>query len=244
MIKIIGATDKGKVRKENQDAYIIRQWDDNCGYAMVCDGMGGEKAGDVASRTVCDLIAKFLDRDLRNELSENSVKSVLLSAISAANAKVYSMAKEEPAYCGMGTTLVLAVVMGNQMHVVNVGDSRVYLVSEDALQQITHDHTVVQTLVDRGEISEQQAANHPQRHYITRAVGVSDALDVDYQLFDLAPTGAVLLCSDGLTGYGAEETLYPLVRQAMDAQDASPLIEYANQQGGMDNVTAVVIYQG
>lgn len=243
MIKIIGATDAGKVRNENQDAFAYRLIGDNWAYALVCDGMGGEKAGDVASVTACQLISKFFARDLQQDMTETSVKSVILSAISAANAKVHSMAKENPEYKGMGTTLALVVIMDTQMHVVNIGDSRVYLLSSGSLTQLTRDHTVVQSLLERGEISTQQAENHPQRHYITRAVGVNGCVDIDYQLLEFAPDNKILLCSDGFSGYITESTLPPLLEQAISTEDASPLINFANQQGGNDNVTAVVIYR-
>lgn len=243
MIKIIGATDAGKVRNENQDAFAYRLIGDNWAYAFVCDGMGGEKAGDVASVTACQLISKFFTRDLNETMSEISVKSVIISAISAANAKVYSMAKENPEYKGMGTTLALAVIMNKQLHVVNIGDSRVYQVFPSSLKQLTRDHTVVQSLIDRGEIDKQQAASHPQRHYITRAVGVNNSIDIDYQLLEFNPDSKLLICSDGLSGYITEETLPPLLEEAISKGDAQPLINFANQQGGNDNVTAVIIYQ-
>ena len=127
MIKFMGATDTGKVRQQNQDAFICRRVGENTGYAIVCDGMGGEKAGEVASATECQLSDKFFHCDVKEEMSESAAKAVIFSAISAANAKVYSMAKENPDYHGMGTTLVLAVVVGENMHIVNIGDSRIYM---------------------------------------------------------------------------------------------------------------------
>ena len=135
MIRFMGATDTGRQRHQNQDAYICRRVGEQTGYAIVCDGMGGEKAGEVASATACQLIEKFLHRDIREGMSESAAKAVIFSAISAANAKVYSMAKENPNYHGMGTTLVLAVVLDEWMHIVNIGDSRIYMVEKKAVQQ-------------------------------------------------------------------------------------------------------------
>ena len=136
MIKFMGATDTGRMRQQNQDAFICRRVGENAGYAIVCDGMGGEQAGDVASTTACQLIEKFFHRDVNETMSEAAAKAVIFSAISAANAKVYSMAKENPDYHGMGTTLVLAVVVGECMHIVNIGDSRIYMVEKRSIRSL------------------------------------------------------------------------------------------------------------
>lgn len=241
MIKVFGATDPGKVRKENQDAFAYRIIAENTAYAIVCDGMGGEKAGDVASSTACQMISKFFQRDISDTISESSMKSILFSAVSAANAKVYSMSKENPGYEGMGTTLVLAAVQGGVMHVVNVGDSRIYLSDGQTATQITRDHTVVQNLIDRGEINEEQASIHPQRHYITRAVGVEDEIDIDYQVIDLEQGSQVLLCSDGLSSYLSLELLPGLLQRCLEEESTQSLIDFANENGGSDNITAVLL---
>ena len=217
MIRFMGATDTGRQRHQNQDAYICRRVGEQTGYAIVCDGMGGEKAGEVASATACQLIEKFLHRDIREGMSESAAKAVIFSAISAANAKVYSMAKENPNYRSgwnmlLSLTvslipLVLAVVLDEWMHIVNIGDSRIYMVEKKAVQQLTRDHTLVQTMVDRGEISSEEAQNHPKKHYITRAIGVGDTLDIDYQMYQLKKESQVLLCTDGLSNYLRPEKL-------------------------------------
>lgn len=243
MIKFMGATDTGKVRHQNQDAFICRRVGENAGYAIVCDGMGGEQAGDVASATACQLIEKFFHRDVHETMSESAAKAVIFSAISAANAKVYSMAKENPNYHGMGTTLVLAVVVGECMHIVNIGDSRIYMVEKKAAKQLTRDHTLVQNMVDRGEISEEEAIHHPKKHYITRAIGVGDTLDIDYQMYELKKESVVLLCTDGLSNYLTLEKLPEMLRHCIQNGGIQELIDYANGKGGSDNITAVVLYR-
>ena len=243
MIKFMGATDTGKVRQQNQDAFICRRVGENTGYAIVCDGMGGEKAGEVASATACQLIDKFFHRDVNEEMSESAAKSVIFSAISAANAKVYSMAKENPDYHGMGTTLVLAVVVGENMHIVNIGDSRIYMAEKKAVKQLTRDHTLVQNLLDRGQISQQEALNHPKKHYITRAIGVGDTLDIDYQMYELKKESIVLLCTDGLSNYLEIEKLPELLKNCIRKESLADLIDFANDQGGSDNITAVMLYR-
>ncbi len=243
MIKFMGATDTGKMRHQNQDAFICRKVGENTGYAIVCDGMGGEKAGDIASSTACQMIEKFFHRDITEQMSEAAAKAVIFSAISAANAKVYSMSKENPDYHGMGTTLVLAVIIEEQMHIVNIGDSRIYMVEKKAVKQLTRDHTLVQNLIDRGEISEEEAVNHPKKHYITRAIGVGDTLDIDYQMYELKKESVVLLCTDGLSNYLRLEQLPELLKSCIRKNSIQELIDYANNQGGSDNITAVMLYR-
>ena len=206
MIKLMGATDTGRLREQNEDAFICRQIGEQTGYAIVCDGMGGENAGDVASATACRLIEKFFHRDIREGMSEGSAKAVIFSAISAANAKVYSMAKENPAYHGMGTTLV-------------------------------------QNMIDRGELSVEEAEHHPKKHYITRAIGVGDTLDIDYQMYELKKESVVLLCTDGLSNYLKLEKLPELLKSCIRKGSLQELIDYANNRGGSDNITAVVLYR-
>ena len=243
MIKFMGATDTGRMRQQNQDAFICRRVGENAGYAIVCDGMGGEQAGDVASTTACQLIEKFFHRDVNETMSEAAAKAVIFSAISAANAKVYSMAKENPDYHGMGTTLVLAVVVGECMHIVNIGDSRIYMVEKKTAKQLTRDHTLVQNMVDRGEISKEEAVHHPKKHYITHAIGVGDTLDIDYQMYELKKESVVLLCTDGLSNYLTLEKLPEMLKHCIQNGGIQELIDYANDKGGSDNITAVVLYR-
>lgn len=243
MLKIIGETNPGRVRPMNQDAFASKTFGENCGYAVVCDGMGGEKAGDVASKTTCDIITTFFSRDLREDMSEAAVKAVMFSAISAANAKVHSMAKNNREYFGMGTTLVAAVVLGEALHLISIGDSRLYIMDSKRAVQVTRDHTMVQNMVDRGEITSEEALTHPKRHLITRAVGVGDTLDIDYQMFELKPEYLLLLCTDGLSNYARPEKLAELVQKSVKDSTTKYLVDYANNQGGADNVTAVVMYQ-
>ncbi len=243
MLKILGETHRGRVRAMNQDAFAYGIVGENCGYAIVCDGMGGENAGEVASSTACKLIESFFSRDLKEDISESSVKAIMFSAISAANAKIYSMSNENKEYSGMGTTVVAAVVIGHDAHIVHVGDSRLYLTDQTRAVQMTRDHSVVQNKLNRGEITKEEALTHPERHKITRAVGVSSTLDVDYQMFELKSEYCMLLCTDGLSNYASPEVLAELVQRSIAENSARALMDYANGQGGSDNITAVVLFQ-
>lgn len=162
-------------------------------------------------------------------------------AISHANLVVNRTARDTEALRGMGTTVVLAVAEGNTVTIAHAGDSRAYLIHGEELSQLTHDHTVVQMLMERGEITEEEALSHPQRHYITRAVGVDCEIRVEFSQAELGEGDAVLLCSDGLYNY-ADPTDFPrLVREALESGDASGFIDAANAGGGGDNITAVIL---
>ena len=243
MLKTIGETHPGRVRSMNQDVFSYQTFGDNCGFAIVCDGMGGARAGDVASKTTCDMVSAFFSRDLRADMSDAAIKAVMFSAISAANAKVYAMSRENWEYSGMGTTMVAAVLMNNDLHIISIGDSRLYVTDAKQAVQITRDHTVTQHMVEIGELTAEQALTHERRHQLTRAVGVGDTLDIDYQMVELQPEQRVLLCSDGLTNYAGEDMLAKLVKKAVQNQNTKHLIDYANNRGGSDNVTAVVMYR-
>ena len=242
MLKIIGETHPGRVRSMNQDVFSYQTFGDNCGFAIVCDGMGGARAGDVASKTTCDILTSYFSRDLRPDLSDGAIKAIMFSAISAANAKVYSMAKENREYGGMGTTLVAAVLMNKDLHIISIGDSRLYVIDHKKAVQITRDHTVTQHMVDLGELTAEQALTHERRHQLTRAVGVGDTLDIDYRMVELNDDYRVLMCSDGLSNYTSDEMVAKLVKKSVHNHTTKYLVDYANNRGGSDNITAVVMY--
>ena len=180
MLRIAGKTDVGKKRAANEDGFFVAKLSSDAAYAVVCDGMGGENGGHVASSCAVEQIRKMVEDGYREDFNENSVKNMMLSAISAANAQVFAIAEKNDSLKGMGTTVILAVVRGSIIHIAYAGDSRVYLIDENGVRQLTRDHSMVQMMVDRGEISAEEAQYHPEKHYITRALGVGGMLDVDY----------------------------------------------------------------
>lgn len=241
MLRIAGKTDVGQKRTANEDRFFVAKLSENTAYAVVCDGMGGEKGGHVASSCAVERIRKAIESGYQEDFGDNSVKNLMLSSISAANAQVFSMAEKNEALKGMGTTVVLALVRESVIHIAYAGDSRAYLVGETGARQLTHDHSMVQMMVDRGEISPEEAQYHPEKHYITRALGVSSMLEVDYLEEEMPDKGAVLLCSDGLSNYLDQEDLHRLVWNNDTALAADRLIAQANAMGGADNITAVLI---
>ena len=240
MISLIGGTDKGLVRKTNQDGYEFAVLSERLAFAVLCDGMGGENGGGIASETVIRFVTEVLLRDLHDDMTELSLRSVMQSAVAGANALVYDAAQKDPLLSGMGTTLIMAVFLGEHLFVGYVGDSRVYLVTPEQERKLTKDHTVVQMLVDIGEITEEDAASHPKRHYITRAIGVAPGVEADFLEHPLTADCTVLLCSDGMYNYLAAGTLRELLESCVQSGSVNTLIELAKAGGGTDNITAVV----
>jgi PPM family protein phosphatase len=229
-----GSSDVGQVRDGNEDSLLIR----NSVFA-VADGMGGHLAGEIASATALEPI-EALDGRVFPDASEAA--TALSSAVVAANATVSKLATDNPLYRGMGTTLTAALVEGRRVHVAHVGDSRAYLLRDGQFSQLTDDHTLVQHLVDEGQITREEAAHHPQRSIITRAIGVSPEVDVDSMTLELRPGDQLLMCSDGLTGVVDDRAIAELLETTADPDEAvNRLVEQANRAGGPDNITVVLL---
>jgi protein phosphatase len=227
---VIGAaTDVGRVREGNEDGYLV---DEAVGLAAVADGMGGHQAGEVASATALEALRAAV----------NSGQPVR-EAVEDANRAVFTKALSDPAFANMGTTLTATtLVAGGTLIVAHVGDSRAYLMHDGELSQITQDHSHVEELVREGKLTEAEAAVHPLRSVITRALGVDDEVDVDVYPVELQPGDRVLLCSDGLSGMVHNETIAAELRREEDpGRAAQRLVDAANAAGGEDNVTVVVI---
>lgn len=242
MYRIEGATHQGLVRLHNEDRYAGTMLTDDYGYALVCDGMGGEKGGSIASTLACEEIRQVLDGSFQEKLDEKTIYLTLEAAIESANRAVLACARESGGeLSGMGTTASLAVVLGDTCYLANVGDSRVYLLHQSRLTQLTVDHTRVQNLIDLGEITEQEAQHHPQRHYLTKAVGVDPQLTPFFRQQLLSEGDLLLLCSDGLYGMMDRDRLEALLCQVAAGGDCQLLINEANRLGGQDNITAVAV---
>lgn len=233
-------TDRGILRETNQDNCMAACPDGNSCFAVVCDGMGGAKAGDVASEIAVKIIADRIAAAWRKDMSNESVIRLLESAIAAANVTIFDKAAEDPAFAGMGTTVVAAVVIGDRLVVAHAGDSRAYAFT-DRLTQLTKDHSLVQDLVDAGLITEAQAAVHPNKNYITRALGVAEKVEIDFSEFTFAENERILLCSDGLTNFVTEDKIAEILASDDCGGMAQRLVAAANENGGGDNITAVVL---
>lgn len=228
------ATDVGRVREANEDAL----WTGDSVFA-VADGMGGHAAGEVASATALEPVAGL---DGKVFPDARAARDALATAVSKANAAVVEKAEGDPAFAGMGTTLTAAMFEGKRLHVAHVGDSRAYLLRNGELSQLTTDHTLVQHLIDEGELTPEEAAEHPHRSVITRAIGVGEEVEVDSLTIHLAPDDQLLLCSDGLTGVvGDADIARWLLREDEHEAAVRKLVDAANAAGGPDNITIVLL---
>ncbi len=236
-----GATDIGRVRSNNQDTFRMGRLSDTALYAVVCDGMGGANGGNVASNITADILEKRIVSQYREDMTEASVFNLLESAVIAANIEVFDRAMEETELSGMGTTVVVTVVMRNEAYIAHVGDSRGYHLSNGVLKQVTIDHSVVQEMIEKGQLTAEQARSHPRKHFITRAVGVENTVRPDFTTVILEHNDRLLLCSDGLTNM-VSDTDMQTVLCTENADTVVPnLIDTANTAGGDDNITIVVI---
>ncbi len=241
MIITASGSDAGRLRDVNQDVCEVRRLSGGEILALVCDGMGGERGGNVASRTASRVITEYIEERFGKK-HPGQPRDILCEALRRANAEIYRMACANGELQGMGTTAaaVLLNASSDCAHIVNVGDSRVYQVRDDGIRQLTRDHSVVQQMVENGEITESEARTHPKKRYITRAVGVESFLDVDYVEADILTGDKLLVCSDGFSNYFEIDEIYSLLHGETE-ELPQKLIAAANARGGSDNITAVVI---
>ena len=240
-MKILFETDIGLKRNMNQDCCCAVAFDDDSVFAIVCDGMGGANAGEVASALAMNTVKERIKAGWRNGISDDSIRNLLLTSITAANINVYDYAQTHADCIGMGTTVVACVLHDGRCVIAHAGDSRAYLF-HGSLRQITKDHSYVQTLVDRGTITEEEAKTHPHKNYITRALGVDEKIEIDFNALTVPEQASILLCSDGLTNFVSDKEITEILSEGSD-DAAKQLISLANKNGGGDNITAVIISQ-
>lgn len=242
-MNLFGLTDIGLVRKNNQDSYAIRVLDDNLAIAVVCDGMGGAQAGNVASAVAVESFAAAVEDACKNGVPPDPERKqqLLRTACRTANNTVYELSCSNPEYQGMGTTLVAALVLSHEVYVINVGDSRCYILSDGTLKQITSDHSYVQALVNFGDITPEEARVHPKKNLITRALGIDESVRSDVFTAERKAGDKILLCSDGLSNMVPDDILQEeLLKDANIEDSARALLALAVEQGAPDNVTVIL----
>ena len=232
--------DKGVIRHSNQDAFIAGEISKNFTFAIVCDGMGGANAGNIASEIAVKTVSEYLYNSYRENMTLSEIERVVKSAVWSANLQIFDRASKNAALNGMGTTIAIAVVKDNEAVTAHVGDSRIYLVN-DKLTQLTKDHSIVQSLIESGKITPEDASVHPRRNVITRALGVEGEVIVDTDFLTLQQNDTLLLCSDGLTNFVTSEKILETFLQNEITYVAEKLVDLANEGGGGDNITVVTL---
>lgn len=241
---VYGKSDVGRKRSVNQDNFAVMEFDARCGYAVICDGMGGHNGGNIASETAVNVISEQMSELYDDSVRQRNVAAYLSEAIRKANRAVFALSLRAPELKGMGSTVVCAFVMDDSLYVAHVGDSRIYLYDRqgDRLQQITKDHSVVQQMLDSGQISVNEAEKYPYRHVITRALGIDHDVEVEARVlpFDIG-RDVVLLCSDGFSNMVPDSEKVLLLRQDNYRLACDRMIAQANRNGGADNITVAVL---
>ena len=242
-MRITAKSDIGKVRTSNQDSYSAGELSDGVAWAIVCDGMGGAAGGNVASSTSVRMISHTLGECYRSGMKPSSIYNIFEAGIAGANACLYDMAQNDESLSGMGTTCVAAIVDSGKVYVAHVGDSRAYIISADGkLTQLTRDHSMVQDLVESGELTPEEAKSFPGKNIITRAIGVDSRVTVDFDESDFTQDDILILCTDGLTNYVSDDEIVLAVTSASTCFEyAEKLVDLANENGGGDNITVVSI---
>lgn len=242
-MKIWGKTDQGAVRSDNQDFYCMDLCHGNSKAVMVlCDGMGGANAGQVASKLAAEAISGEVHRRMRRSMNAEYMKSTLTEAVKVGNETVFRRAEEDPECAGMGTTAVAVLADVSRAVIANVGDSRAYLVNEEGITRITNDHSLVEEMLSRGEITREEAKNSNKKNYITRAVGTEAEVTCDLFEIRLFAEDRILLCSDGLSNLVDEqEILYEVTAAGSDSDCCERLVKIALSRGAPDNVTVLLL---
>ena len=237
-MKAYSKTDIGSKRTMNQDSVYCNE--NSVGsfqnLFIVADGMGGHKAGDYASKLCVEKMVCAIE-----ESKSITPVTILEEAVTEANKCVLEEAKANAEYDGMGTTMVACTLQGNTLYIANIGDSRLYIINDD-IKQITKDHSWVEEMVKKGELTESQARIHPQKNIITRALGIDEVVHADYFEINTKPDDKILMCSDGLTNMVEDEDIEYIIRHSSSIEKAvENLVEKANENGGKDNITVILV---
>lgn len=240
-MNIVGATDKGKIRSVNEDGFDYGIFEDGTAWAIVCDGMGGVRGGHIASRIVLDMVSEKIKKCYNKNMPTHCFENVFLSTITTANVIVYDRSFIDEDLKGMGTTIAAVIVKDKTACIAHVGDSRVYKISGDTISQITKDHSLAQEMLDSGQLTKEEFEHYPKKNIITRALGVDETIDIDFDFTDIDEGDALVLCSDGLSGLINDNEILKVYKENELDKVCEKYIEEANNNGGHDNITVVVM---
>lgn len=238
----VAKTDVGLKRKNNEDSYFAKKYSDNIAICIVADGLGGYEGGEVASNILVTKMSEYFEEKINDNLDEQNVKKILTDALYIANIEIFKLEKTDVKYKGMGTTVSLVALIYDKIYYLSVGDSRIYYTDENMLDltQVTEDDTYVNTLIKTNVINKEEADNHPQKHVLTKAVGIFENIETTVHILE-KDTGYIMLCTDGITNMLSNKEILHILRKNKFENLAEKLVSKANENGGLDNITAIVI---
>ena len=241
-MKVFAKTDIGKAREINQDFYFISEPSDDLQIFILADGMGGYNGGEVASKLAAISAKNYLSNNFyKIEHDRESILKLIKNAVEYANMIVYEKSKQEKELEGMGTTIELCLIYNNKVYIGHVGDSRVYRLRKDFFRKLTTDHSYVEKLVKEGTISREEAYNHPKKNMLLKALGCTPYVEPDCMVKGFLKDDILLISSDGLTNMLRDEEIYNIIKENPE-NAVNKLVDKANEQGGYDNITAIIIY--
>lgn len=241
MIKAYGKSDVGMVREMNQDYYYISDDENEVKLYILADGMGGYKGGEIASKLAVTSAKNYIENNFtETPKDKDSLIQLIGSSVEYANMVVYEKSKEDPELEGMGTTLEICLVYNNKAYIAHIGDSRIYRIRKEFMRKITKDHSYVQKLVEDGTITKEEAAVHPKKNMLMKALGCNAFVEPDVTIKGFLKGDTLIICSDGLTNLVTQDEIYKIATSKFEYAP-SDLIEKANKNGGYDNITVIVI---
>lgn len=241
MIKAYARTDKGNVRENNEDYFYISNSLDEVQLYILADGMGGYNGGEIASKLAVQTAKNYIENNFKDiEKDKDSIIQLLASSMEYANMVVYEKSKEAPELQGMGTTLEICLIYNNKAYIGHIGDSRIYRVRKQFIRKLTQDHSYVQKLVKEGTITKEQAEHHPQKNMLMKALGCNAFVEPDVMVKGFLKDDILVMCSDGLSNMVAQDDIYKMASKDIE-QATIELVNKANENGGFDNITVVII---
>ncbi len=243
-LQTVARTNVGKVREINEDYIFISEiYSNGVTMAIVADGMGGHLAGEVASKRSVEKISEIIEKNMLTKLTENEYKDLLRMAVIEANTCIYNLSQKNEKFNGMGTTIIVTFITDEWLILAHIGDSRAYLIKDSNYVQLTKDHSLVNELLLNGQITEEEALIHPQKNVLIRALGTDDKVEIDILKIDWEKDQLLLLCSDGLTNSLSVKRIMELINcsSLQLEQLADNLIKEANELGGEDNISLIII---
>jgi protein phosphatase len=239
-MEVFAKTDVGKMRDMNQDFYYVSSPDDALQLYIVADGMGGYKGGEIASKLAVESSRKYIINNFQTVENREDILKLIRDAIEYANLNIYEKSKEFKDLENMGTTIDICLVIANKVYIGHVGDSRVYRKRKDFFRKLTTDHSYVQKLVNDGTITKEEAYNHPKKNMLIKALGSPNLVNPDVMVKGFLKDDILLMCSDGLTNMLKEEEIVEVINEN-PTKACNKLVDMANERGGYDNITAVII---